>query len=101
MRCRYGQRQPLPEREQEGYALLPSDRADAPDTASNFDIGLSSTYSQRGFRASSGRAKDIFHFHRNGLAIESEMLPDAADGGLLIQDVEIGVLVQGKALHDM
>jgi len=35
------------------------------DTATNFDAGLSVTDSQSGFRAFSGRAKDVFRFHQN------------------------------------
>ena len=58
------------------------------DTATNIDAGLSVTDSQIGFQAFSGRAKDIFDFRQNGLAIESEML---ADAGLCIKEVEIGV----------
>jgi len=52
------------------------------DTATNFDACLSVTDSQSGFRAFSGRAKGVFHFHQNGFAIESEMLPDAVAAGL-------------------
>ena len=71
------------------------------DTATNFDAGLSVTDSQSGFRAFSGRAKDVFRFHQNGLAIESEMLADAAAAGLRITEVEIGVRydVDGSSEH--
>jgi glycosyltransferase involved in cell wall biosynthesis len=61
------------------------------DTATNLDSGLSVTDSQSGFRAFSGRAKDVFRFGQTGLAIESEMLADAAAAGLRITEVEIGV----------
>jgi hypothetical protein len=49
------------------------------------------TDSQSGFRAFAGRSKDVFRFGQNGLAIESEMLADAAAAGLRIKEVEIGV----------
>ena len=61
------------------------------DTATNLDSGLSITDSQSGFRAFSGKAKGVFSFKQNGLAIESEMLADAAAASLRIQEVEIGV----------
>ena len=61
------------------------------DTATNFDAGLSLTDSQSGFRAFNPDIRDVFRFQQNGLAIESEMLADAADAGLRIQEVEIGV----------
>lgn len=61
------------------------------DKATNLGSGLSVTDSQSGFRAYGHRAKGVFHFKQNGLAIESEMLADAADAGLRIKEVEIGV----------
>jgi len=61
------------------------------DTATNFGSGLSISDSQSGFRAFAGQIKNVFHFQQNGLAIESEMLADAAAAGLRIQEVEIGV----------
>ena len=61
------------------------------DMATNMESGLSVTDSQSGFRAFSGRSKDVFRFGQKGLAIESEMLADAAAAGLRIQEVEIGV----------
>ena len=94
-----------------GSRYLNGDKKDTPfyrrvgqkvlDTATNFDSGLSVTDSQSGFRAFSGRAKDVFHFHQNGLAIESEMLADAAAAGLRIKEVEIGVRydVDGSSEH--
>ena len=48
------------------------------DTATNLDSGLAVTDSQSGFRAFTGAAKCVIRFHQNGLAIESEMLADAA-----------------------
>ena len=94
-----------------GSRYLNGDKKDTPfyrrvgqmvlDTATNFDAGLSVTDSQSGFRAFSGRAKDVFRFHQNGLAIESEMLADAAAAGLRIKEVEIGVRydVDGSSEH--
>jgi glycosyltransferase involved in cell wall biosynthesis len=94
-----------------GSRYLNGDKKDTPfyrrvgqkvlDTATNFDAGLSVTDSQSGFRAFSGRATNVFRFHQNGLAIESEMLADAAAAGLRIQEVEIGVRydVDGSSEH--
>ena len=61
------------------------------DMAINVDSGLSVTDSQSGFRAFSGQSKEVFRFGQKGLAIESEMLADAAAAGLRIKEVEIGV----------
>jgi len=61
------------------------------DTATNLDSGLSVTDSQSGFRAFAASSRNAFHFRQSGLAIESEMLADAAAAGLRIQEVEIGV----------
>jgi len=94
-----------------GSRYLNGDKKDTPfyrrvgqkvlDTATNFDSGLSVTDSQSGFRAFSGAAKGIFRFRQNGLAIESEMLADAAAAGLRVQEVEIGVRydVDGSSEH--
>jgi len=71
------------------------------DTATNLESGLAVTDSQSGFRAFSGAAKGIFRFRQSGLAIESEMLADAAAAGLRIKVVEIGVRydVDGSSEH--
>lgn len=61
------------------------------DVATNLGCGLSITDTQSGFRAFAGRTKGIFRFEQKGLAIESEMLADAAAAGLRIHEVEIGV----------
>jgi glycosyltransferase involved in cell wall biosynthesis len=61
------------------------------DNATRLDSGLDVTDSQSGFRAFSGATKDVFRFKQNGLAIESEMLADAANAGLRIKEIEIGV----------
>jgi hypothetical protein len=49
------------------------------------------TDSQSGFRAFAWKTRDVFRFGQKGLAIESEMLADAAAAGLRILEVEIGV----------
>jgi glycosyltransferase involved in cell wall biosynthesis len=71
------------------------------DLFTNMDSGLCVTDSQSGFRAFSGRTKNVFRFGQTGLAIESEMLADAAAAGLRIQEVEIGVRydVDGSSEH--
>ena len=61
------------------------------DAATNMGSDLKVTDSQSGFRAFSGWAKGVFRFGQSGLAIESEMLADAAAAGLRIKEVEIGV----------
>jgi glycosyltransferase involved in cell wall biosynthesis len=61
------------------------------DLFTNMDSGLSVTDSQSGFRAFAWKTRDVFRFGQKGLAIESEMLADAAAAGLRIQEVEIGV----------
>lgn len=87
------------------------------DSATNLGSGLNVTDSQSGFRAFDARTKRVFRFEQNGLAIESEMLADAAEAGLRIKEVPIGVRydVKGstenpiahgvrilvKVLHDM
>lgn len=71
------------------------------DAATNLDSGLHVTDSQSGFRAFAANIKDVFSFRQNGLAIESEMLADAAQAGLRIKEVEIGVRydVEGSTEH--
>lgn len=61
------------------------------DAATNLDSGLNVTDSQSGFRAFSPDIRDVFRFDANGLAIESEMLADAAEAGLRIKEVDVGV----------
>jgi len=61
------------------------------DNATRLDSGLNITDSQSGFRAFSADTRGIFRFKQTGLAIESEMLADAANAGLRIKEVEIGV----------
>lgn len=71
------------------------------DKATNLDSGLSVTDSQSGFRAFNPDFRDVFRFGANGLAIESEMLADAAAAGMRIKEVEIGVRydVDGSSEH--
>ena len=61
------------------------------DNATRLDSGLNVTDSQSGFRAFAANTKGVFRFNQKGLAIESEMLADAANAGLRIKEVEIGV----------
>jgi glycosyltransferase involved in cell wall biosynthesis len=61
------------------------------DKVTNLDSGLNVTDSQSGFRAFAAYAKDAFKFKQSGLAIESDMLADAARAGLRIKEIEIGV----------
>jgi len=61
------------------------------DKATNLNAGLQITDTQSGFRAFSRHSLPAFRFKSNGLAIESEMLMDAANAGLRIKEVNIGV----------
>jgi len=61
------------------------------DKATNINTGLHVTDTQSGFRAFAAQAAHVFRFKANGLAIESEMLADAAKAGLRIKEVGIGV----------
>jgi len=61
------------------------------DSATNFNCGLHVTDTQSGFRAFARHTLPAFSFKSNGLAIESEMLMDAANAGLWIKEVSIGV----------
>ena len=61
------------------------------DKATNLGCGFDVTDSQSGFRAFAGRALHFFRFKRTDFGIESEMLMDAANAGLRIKEVEIGV----------
>jgi glycosyltransferase involved in cell wall biosynthesis len=61
------------------------------DRATNFNSGLEITDTQSGFRVFAAHTVPVFGFRSNGLAIESEMLADAAKAGLRIKEVEIGV----------
>ncbi|MEA1966497.1 MAG: glycosyltransferase family 2 protein [Euryarchaeota archaeon] len=61
------------------------------DCATNVNTGQSITDTQSGFRAFAAHTLPVFRFKSNGLAIESEMLADAAKAGLRVKEVEIGV----------
>ena len=61
------------------------------DTVTNLNSGLQITDTQSGFRAFSKTTIPVFRFKSNGMAIESEMLMDAANARLRIKEVEIGV----------
>ena len=61
------------------------------DKATNLGSGLDITDSQSGFRAFIGHSISVFRFSHDDFAIESEMLTDAANAGLRIKEVEIGV----------
>ncbi|NOQ34174.1 MAG: glycosyltransferase [Methanosarcinales archaeon] len=61
------------------------------DCVTNVNTGQSITDTQSGFRAFAAHTLPVFRFKSNGLAIESEMLADAAKAGLRVKEVEIGV----------
>jgi glycosyltransferase involved in cell wall biosynthesis len=61
------------------------------DNVTNLNAGLHITDTQSGFRAFAKHTLPIFKFRSNGLAIESEMLMDAANAGFRIKEVNIGV----------
>lgn len=61
------------------------------DKATNYGNGLDITDSQSGFRAFAGNTIPYFRFNSKGFGIESEMLMDAANAELQIEEVEIGV----------
>lgn len=61
------------------------------DRATNLNSGIKITDTQSGFRAFAMSTMPIFKFGQNGFSIESEMLTDAANAGLKIKEVNIGV----------
>lgn len=61
------------------------------DKATNLTSGINITDSQSGFRAFARRAIPAFRFNCIDFGIESEMITDAANAGLRIKEVEIGV----------
>lgn len=61
------------------------------DKATNLGSGLDITDSQSGFRAFAKHTIPSFRFSCSDFGIESEMLTDAANAGLRIKEVEIGV----------
>ncbi|MBI5680869.1 MAG: glycosyltransferase family 2 protein [Methanobacterium sp.] len=61
------------------------------DTATNVGSGIPITDSQSGFRAFAASTVPTFRFSCADFGIESEMLIDAANAGLKIKEVKIGV----------
>ncbi|MCG2828384.1 glycosyltransferase family 2 protein [Methanothermobacter sp. K4] len=61
------------------------------DRATNIATGLDITDTQSGFRAFSAESIPHFKFRDPGFVVESEMLSDAAEAGLRIVEVEVGV----------
>jgi glycosyltransferase involved in cell wall biosynthesis len=61
------------------------------DNATNLNAGLHITDTQSGFRAFARQTLPAFNFKSKGLAIESEMLMDAANAGFRIKEVNICV----------
>ncbi|MDI6724009.1 MAG: glycosyltransferase family 2 protein [Methanobacterium sp.] len=61
------------------------------DKATNLNSNLNITDSQSGFRAFARHTFPVFRFKSTDFSIESEMLVDAANAGLNIKEVEIGV----------
>ncbi|MHA2064666.1 MAG: glycosyltransferase family 2 protein, partial [Candidatus Thorarchaeota archaeon] len=62
---------------------------------SNFGSDVKVTDTQCGFRAFSGEALGKFGFRQTGFSIESEMLEDAIESGLRIQEVSIPTRYEG------
>lgn len=71
------------------------------DKATNINSGTHITDTQSGFRAFARRTLPVFKFKQNGMAIESEMLMEAANAGLRVNEVEIGIRydVKGSKLN--
>jgi glycosyltransferase involved in cell wall biosynthesis len=69
--------------------------------ATNIASGIKITDTQSGFRAFTKKAFSSFTFNNDGMAIESEMIVDAARTGLHIKEVPIDVRydVNGSSLH--
>lgn len=61
------------------------------DKATNLTSGINITDSQSGFRSFARHTIPVFRFNRIDFSIESEMITDAANAGLRIKEVEIGV----------
>ena len=61
------------------------------DRATNINGGTHVTDTQSGFRAFAVKTAPIFHFKQNGFSVESDMLAEAANAGLKIKEVDIGV----------
>lgn len=67
------------------------------DKVTNLNSGLHISDTQSGFRAFARKTLPAFKFKQNGMAIESEMLMEAANAGLRIKEVEIGVRYDVKS----
>ena len=67
------------------------------DHATKINGQLDITDSQSGFRAFRGNKLDTFSFHSNNYSIESEMLIEAANSELRIEEVPINVSYKGRA----
>lgn len=61
------------------------------DMATNIDSGINVTDTQSGFRAFDVKTVPIFRFEQNGFSIESEMLTEVANAGLVVKEVDIRV----------
>ncbi|AEG18404.1 glycosyltransferase family 2 protein [Methanobacterium paludis] len=61
------------------------------DIATNINGRTNITDSQSGFRAFAAHTIPVFRFHQNGFGIESEMLTDASNAGLRIEEVSVSV----------
>jgi glycosyltransferase involved in cell wall biosynthesis len=61
------------------------------DHVTNLNSGYKITDTQSGFRSFSIDTLPVFKFRQNGFSIESEMLIDALNAGLLIKEVDVGV----------
>ena len=69
------------------------------DHATKINGQLDITDSQSGFRAFRGNKLDTFSFHSNNYSIESEMLIEAANSELRIEEVPINVSYKGEHQH--
>ncbi len=69
--------------------------------ATNIASGIRVSDTQSGFRAFAKKGFDSFRFNNHGMAIESEMIVDAARAGLRIKEVPIDVRydVNGSTHH--
>jgi glycosyltransferase involved in cell wall biosynthesis len=61
------------------------------DRVTNMNSGIHVTDTQSGFRAFAIHTVPTFGFKQNGFSVESEMLVEAANAGLKIKEVDIGV----------
>lgn len=78
-----GERQDTPKYRRIGQTVL--------DTTTNIASGVKLTDTQSGFRAFSSKSIDCFNFDPEGFGIESDMLIEAANNNIRINEVEITV----------